>query len=86
MKKGGDFALELVRTKDILAELGARKERQVLVVLRRNPRSWSGMPWISCGGKPRSDCRQRYFPAGYRLCQRRKLPASVFCRWAERAD
>ena len=31
MKKGGDFALELVRTKDILAELGARKERQVLV-------------------------------------------------------
>ena len=31
MKKGGDFALELVRTTDILKELGAAKKNQVLV-------------------------------------------------------
>lgn len=31
MKKGDDFALELVRTTDILKELGAKKNGQVLV-------------------------------------------------------
>lgn len=31
LKKGEDFALELVRTKDILQEMGARKKKQILV-------------------------------------------------------
>lgn len=31
MKKGGDFALELVRTRDILKAMGERKKNQVLV-------------------------------------------------------
>ncbi len=31
LKKGEDFALELVRTKDILAEMGRRKKGQVLI-------------------------------------------------------